>query len=74
MATIDTDKSGATAAVERKTGDVYVRLGVNNSMLEGTLWSPLPGVAMVDIAVGRNVIYGITVDGDFVRFGMFPNA
>ena len=71
LKTIDTDKSGMTSAIEKVSGDVYVRFGVSNESLGGLMWANLPGAAFKDIALGRNVIYGIDINGNFLHFGKY---
>ena len=66
---VDTDKSGLTAAIERDSGDVFVRFGVFNSSLEGAMWVNIPGTNLKDIAVGRGGIYGLDMRGNFRHFG-----
>ena len=67
--TIDTDKSGMTAAIEKWSDDTYVRFGVTNNSLEGRIWTNLPGFTFKDIAVGKDGIYGLDMNGNFLYFG-----
>ena len=68
LVSIDTDLSGATAAVEQHSGDLYVRFGISNETQVGSMWTNFPGCTFRDIAVGRDVIYGIDTNGDFLQF------
>ena len=67
--TIDTSRNGETWAVEAKTNDAFIRLGVDNDTLNGTMWAPIPGVSLRDVAVGRDIAYGIGVNGEFFHLG-----
>ena len=62
-------KTGETWAVEKSTGDIYTRFGVNSSGLAGLMWVTMPGVTLVDIAVGRNSVYGVDSIGTLWKFG-----
>ena len=67
--TIDTDKSGMTAAIEKWSDDIYMRFGVTSNSLEGRIWTNLPGFTFKDIAVGKDGIYGLDMNGNFLYFG-----
>eukprot|EP00795_Rhopilema_esculentum_P007869 gene7869-13747_t len=68
--TIDTSKNGDTWAVEAKTNDAFIRLGVDTDTVNGTMWAPIPGVSLRDVAVGRDIVYGIGVNGEFFHLAL----
>ena len=64
-----TFETGETWAVEKSTGDIYTRFGANSSGFAGLMWVTMPGVTLVDIAVGRNSVYGVDSIGTLWKFG-----
>ena len=67
--TIDTDRNGMAAGIEKDSGEIFVRFGVISSSLKGQFWTNLPGTTLKDIALGKDAIYGLDMNGDFLHFG-----
>ena len=68
---LDTNKAGKTWMIQRSIEDVFYRYGVSSSNMLGEKWINVPGLKLVDVAVGKDTVYGITKENKFVYFGKY---
>ena len=71
VSTLDTNIAGKTWMVEYSTGDIFFRYGVSPSSMAGERWINVPGMKLLDIAVGKDTVYGVTNDNEFVYFSKY---